>query len=292
MPPKQLVGMRRSIGFIFQSHNLFESLTAYQNVQMALTLHGYSKQEQQERVTEMLTALGLTHRMHAKPNALSGGQRQRVAVACALVHRPKLVLADEPTAALDKEVGRDVVNVFKKLAAEDRSTILLVTHDNRILDVADRIVNMVDGHIVSDVLVAESVVICQFLMQCPVFAGLTPSILSDMADEMSLERYTAGTVLLRQGDAGDKFYLIRTGRCNVSIDHGKTRTAVNTLGEGEFFGEIALMTGEPRSATVVATEAIELYTLSKDDFQAAIEASATFREQLLKVFFQRQERRS
>jgi putative ABC transport system ATP-binding protein len=139
--------MRRSLGFIFQSHNLFESLTAYQNVQTALTLHGYGKKEQQERVTEMLTALGLAYRMHAKPNALSGGQRQRVAVARALVHRPKLVLADEPTAALDKEAGRDVVNVFKKLAAADRSTILLVTHDNRILDVADRIVNMVDGHI-------------------------------------------------------------------------------------------------------------------------------------------------
>ena len=104
-------------------------------------------------VTEVLDRLRLGHRVHYKPAKLSGGQRQRVAIARALVNRPRLILADEPTAALDEETGRDVVNYLKKLARSEGCTSLIVTHDNRILDVADRIVNMVDGRIKSNVVV-------------------------------------------------------------------------------------------------------------------------------------------
>lgn len=285
---RELVGMRRSIGFIFQSHNLFESLNAYQNVRMALDLYRYSKSETRERATQVLTLLGLGQRLSYKPNALSGGQRQRVAVARALVNRPKLILADEPTAALDQESSRDVVGLLQELARAEGSTIVLVTHDNRILDVADRIVSLVDGRIVSDVLVRESVVICEFLSKCPVFSGLTPGTLSEVADKMSREQYAPGTVLIRQGDVGDKFYLIRRGKAEVGLQDGPTYRVLTTLAEGEFFGERALMTGEPRSATVVATEALEVYTLGKDDFRATLEASAPFKQQLLRVFFHRQ----
>src|SRR5207244_8024122 len=130
-----------------QRHNLLESLTAYQNVKMALELHNGA--EHDSRILGILERLKLGNRVHYKPAKLSGGQRQRVAVARALVNRPRLILADEPTAALDAETGRDVVNYLKELSA-DGCTSLIVTHDNRILDVASRIVNMVDGRIKSN----------------------------------------------------------------------------------------------------------------------------------------------
>jgi putative ABC transport system ATP-binding protein len=146
---KQLTIERRNHGYIFQAHNLHESLTALQNVKMGLELHSeYSLQEMKEKSTEMLELVGLGDRVNYLPENLSGGQKQRVAIARALVSQPKILLADEPTAALDKQSGRDVVDLMQKLAKEQGCTILLVTHDNRILDVADRIVNMEDGRLV------------------------------------------------------------------------------------------------------------------------------------------------
>jgi putative ABC transport system ATP-binding protein len=135
--PRELVEVRRGIGFIFQAHNLFDSLTARENVNMAIELTLGDPRERDRRAAEILTKLGLGQRMTHKPQALSGGQKQRVAVARALVNRPKLILADEPTAALDKDSGHDVVEILKTLAAEEQATILIVTHDTRILDVAD-----------------------------------------------------------------------------------------------------------------------------------------------------------
>jgi putative ABC transport system ATP-binding protein len=152
-----LVDVRRRIGFIFQAHNLFEALTAFQNVQLALELHGIARHEARARVTELLTRVGLGQRLDYKPRALSVGQRQRVAIARALVNRPKLIMADEPTAALDKDSGRDVVLLLQQLAREEGCTIILVTHDYRILDVGDRIVTMVDGRISSDMAVKQAV---------------------------------------------------------------------------------------------------------------------------------------
>jgi len=284
----ELVEVRRDIGFIFQAHNLFASLTSRQNVRMALELKTRSRKEADERAGELLTALGLGHRMDYKPESLSGGQRQRVAIARALANRPKIVLADEPTAALDKQSGRDVVELLKKIAKEELATILIVTHDNRILDVADRIVNMVDGHVISDVVVSESSLICEFLRKSPLFAALTPTTLSEVADKMSLEKYPAGTAIVRQGDAGDKFYLIRVGAAKVTVDEGSGQRSLATLDQGDIFGEAALMSGEPRNATVTATEDIELCTLDKEEFRAVLEQSASFKEQLLKVLFERQ----
>ncbi|MBD2462891.1 ATP-binding cassette domain-containing protein [Oscillatoria sp. FACHB-1407] len=145
----ELVQVRRNIGFIFQAHNLFESLTAAQNVEMAVELLGGFNNKREQAIA-ILEKLGLGHRVDYKPNSLSGGQKQRVAIARALVNQPKLILADEPTAALDKQSGRDVVTLMQTLAKEQGCTILMVTHDNRILDVADRILNLVDGYIESD----------------------------------------------------------------------------------------------------------------------------------------------
>ena len=136
------------LGYIFQGHNLLKFLTAKQNVRMSLELHReYLEQNMDHIVIEILEAVGLGNRVDYYPHDLSGGQKQRVAIARALVSRPKLVLADEPTAALDKQSGRDVVDIMQRLARDRGCAILMVTHDNRILDVADRILNMEDGRL-------------------------------------------------------------------------------------------------------------------------------------------------
>ena len=146
-----LTRLRHRLGFIFQAHNLHRSLTAAQNVQMGLQVHGkYSKAQMRARAVAMLEEVGLGDRIDYYPDSLSGGQKQRVAIARALVAHPAIVLADEPTAALDSKSGRDVVNLMQKLAKEQGSTILLVTHDNRILDIADRLVHLEDGRLVTN----------------------------------------------------------------------------------------------------------------------------------------------
>lgn len=155
MGKSQLVDIRKNIGFIFQAHNLFYSLTAKQNVQMSVDLMR-NNSDTSDLSGEILTKLGLGERINYHPSELSGGQKQRVAIARALVHKPQLILADEPTAALDKQSGRDVVTLMQKMAKEDGITILMVTHDNRILDVADRMIKMVDGYLSSDEIINVS----------------------------------------------------------------------------------------------------------------------------------------
>lgn len=147
----QLVQIRRYIGYIFQAQNLLGFLTAKLNVQMSLDLHeNITANETEVKSVAMLEAVGLGDRINYYPKDLSGGQKQRVAIARALVSFPKLVLADELTAALDGKSGRDVVNLMQQLAKKHGCTILMVTHDNRILDIADRIVHIEDGHLTSD----------------------------------------------------------------------------------------------------------------------------------------------
>jgi putative ABC transport system ATP-binding protein len=148
---KRLVNIRRNIGFIFQAHNLLGFLTARQNVQMAVELNEQISQAQAIAQSEaILRSVGLGPRINYYPDNLSGGQKQRIAIARALVNDPAMVLADEPTAALDRQSGRDVVELMQRLAKEKGTSILLVTHDNRILDIADRIINMEDGVLARD----------------------------------------------------------------------------------------------------------------------------------------------
>jgi len=283
-----IVRIRRQMGFIFQAHNLFESLTAYQNVNMAAELQGIDPGIADGRIKSLLTRLGLGERIHYKPKSLSGGQKQRVAIARGLVHKPKLILADEPTAALDEKSGREVVTLFQELARDEGCTIIMVTHDNRILDVADRIVNMVDGHIKSDVAVQETSVICEFLKDFPLFADLTPNTLAEIADQMMVHEAAVGDKVLRQGDPGDLFYLIRSGSVDVLVEEDQQQKKVAELQQGQYFGEAALITDEPRNASVVAREKTVFYALGKDDFRAVLEQSATFEEELRQALFNRQ----
>ena len=142
--------LRTDVGVIFQAHNLVDALNATQNVALSLGLEaGLSRAERNRRAVAMLETVGLGGRLLHLPEQMSGGQKQRVAIARALVRNPKIVLADEPTASLDRKSGREVIELLRTLARSQGSAVLLVTHDNRILDVADRIVTLDDGRLVS-----------------------------------------------------------------------------------------------------------------------------------------------
>ncbi|MFM7647960.1 MAG: ATP-binding cassette domain-containing protein [Cyanobium sp.] len=148
-----LTRLRRQVGFIFQAHNLLPYLTALENVRVGLEVHpgwlnrGRSAMDGQG--TALLERVGLAERAHYYPEKLSGGQKQRVAIARALAPEPRLLLADEPTAALDKDAGRLAVELFRQLADQQRAAIVMVTHDNKVLDIADRIVQLEEGQLVT-----------------------------------------------------------------------------------------------------------------------------------------------
>jgi len=141
---------RERIGFVFQAFNLFPTLTALQNVALALDLKGISGSAARDRAALLLDQVGLGAKRESYPADLSGGQKQRVAIARALAGDPPVILADEPTAALDSQSGRAVMNLLQQLAHERNRAIAIVTHDNRMLGYADRTVHMEDGRIISD----------------------------------------------------------------------------------------------------------------------------------------------
>uniref|UniRef100_C6E158 ABC transporter related protein n=1 Tax=Geobacter sp. (strain M21) TaxID=443144 RepID=C6E158_GEOSM len=147
-PGLDLKRMRREkLGFIFQAHNLIPFLTALENVMVALELNNQPKKEAKRRAEELLVSLNLGHRFNNYPSGLSGGEAQRVAIARALANKPKVILADEPTAALDTENGKNVMSLLKTLAVENHSAILVVTHDHRMVEGFDRIFHVNDGRI-------------------------------------------------------------------------------------------------------------------------------------------------
>jgi putative ABC transport system ATP-binding protein len=133
------------IGFVFQGHNLIASLSAQDNVALLLEMRGYTRRAARQEALEMLARVGMAEKANSLPRDLSGGQRQRVAIARALAGRPPLILADEPTAALDAENGLKVTELLKQLASEFGHTVLVVTHDNRIFHLADRVLRIEDG---------------------------------------------------------------------------------------------------------------------------------------------------
>jgi len=147
-----LTQLRRQAGFIFQAHNLLPYLTALGNVRLGLEVHSNwlqrGRSAMDARAAELLMQVGLADRAHYYPEKLSGGQKQRVAISRALVASPRLLLADEPTAALDRDSGREAVALFRELADSKAAAIVMVTHDNKVLDIADRIVNLDGGRLV------------------------------------------------------------------------------------------------------------------------------------------------
>jgi len=136
------------IGFVFQSFNLIPTLTSSENVAVPLILNGTPKIEAEKKAAELLCTLGLPDKVDTSPQELSGGQQQRVAIARGCIHHPKLIVCDEPTAYLDHETGKKVMEILKKTALKEDRAIIVVTHDPRIVEFADRIVHMEDGRIV------------------------------------------------------------------------------------------------------------------------------------------------
>jgi putative ABC transport system ATP-binding protein len=339
-----LVGVRRLIGFIFQRHNLFDSLRAVQNVRLARELFP-SGPDDAKQIEKLLAYLGLGERTLYKPQSLSGGQRQRVAVARALVNRPKLILADEPTAALDANSGLAVVTLLQHLARprdqadlerivrrpgeddeggrltpeqaamipeltrEKGATSLIVTHDARIMNRADRIVHMERGKIVSNVVVAERLFVTEGLRRCGFFAAILPEQQQAIADGVcvgvhpdlparradlprmrgKLERFEPGQAIIRQGESvtdESKFYLIRRGTVRVERDNGDGRgvQVLAEIGAQDFFGDRALVTNEPRMATVAAIEPVEVYTVGRETFRQYEAISRPFIERIQAVY--------
>lgn len=139
----------QNVGFVFQAYNLLPTLSALENVSVPLLILGVPRKEAQERAKGILEKVGLADRMYATPAQLSGGQQQRVAIARALIHGPRLIVCDEPTSALDAETGQRVMEVLRDAALSSDRALIIVTHDNRIFNFADRIARMEDGHIVS-----------------------------------------------------------------------------------------------------------------------------------------------
>jgi putative ABC transport system ATP-binding protein len=157
LSPEQLADLRRRhVGFIFQSYTLFPTLNALENVRLALDVKGINSRETRSMAESALAEVGLSHRLRNYPRNLSGGEQQRVAVARALASKPSVILADEPTAALDSENGRAVMALLAEVAKNESRAVLAVTHDSRTLPFADRIIKIEDGKIVGDERRAEA----------------------------------------------------------------------------------------------------------------------------------------
>ena len=155
--PQALVEARRAIGFIFQEHNLLPAFTACENVQLALAVEpGLSSLQCRTRAMDLLSAVGMSEHVYKRPAQLSGGQWQRVAIARALVRRPRVILADEPTASLDRVTGREIVDLLQGLAREENCALVLITHDLRILTIGDRLLHLEDGILTIDHCAKES----------------------------------------------------------------------------------------------------------------------------------------
>jgi putative ABC transport system ATP-binding protein len=161
--------------------------------------------------------------------------------------------------------------------------VMMVTHDYRIIEAADRLVHMVDGRIMSDVVLHDAVRICEFLRAVDVFKALTPAQLTGVAEKMTKRHYAGGETVIREGEQGEEFFMISEG----AVDVIRAEHEVARLGRGDFFGEVALISGEPRNATIVANGELDTFVLGKADFQAAIAASPSFRDQLYRVYFMR-----
>ncbi|MEK3915166.1 ABC transporter ATP-binding protein [Paenibacillus sp. FSL H7-0331] len=140
---------RKEIGFIFQSYALMPLLSAWENVELALRMAGVPRSEWKQRAAHCLDLVGLSKRMHHRPFELSGGEQQRVAIAKAIAHKPSLLLADEPTAELDSQMGAQVMAVFRDIITTEQVTICMTTHDPTIMEVADHVFEMVDGKFIS-----------------------------------------------------------------------------------------------------------------------------------------------
>ena len=279
--------VRRQFGYIFQTSNLVEFLTTEKNLHLALELHQhYSQKQIRYRTQAILEAVQLERYGCQYPKQLSGGQRQRIAIACALVTTPKLLLADEPTAALDSQSGRTIIELMRDLAKERGSAILMVTHDPRILDVADRIIRVEDGQLGLDY--RQEIALA--------LPGLHEQQLEGIEFEPDIQTFCPGQYIFRQGDWAEHFYVVMGGTLEVLLEPTSTVQESNhaegtsnpgndtqkpqakilkILKRGDYFGEIGLLHGGKRTASVRVTSdrEAEVMTIDRDAFLSLIQQS-------------------
>jgi len=258
----QLRQMRCRIGYVFQHFNLLDFMTIRQNVQQSLELQNdFSPREAKRRSEEMLDQVGLGDRVNAYPRELSGGQKQRVAVARALVHRPKLVLADEPTAALDSATGREIIDLFQRLSVQFNSAMLIVTHNMRVLDSADDILHMEEGRL-------GTAVNAQLAL---VFPTLNDHQLATIVAQTKRRTYQPNEVLIQQGDEANEFFLLLKGEVEILREtaDGQQELITRLCRRGDYFGEMGLLSKDAkRTATVRAADkrAVEVLIIEKQVF--------------------------
>ncbi|MDC0833222.1 ATP-binding cassette domain-containing protein [Geitlerinema sp. CS-897] len=259
--------LRREIGYIFQHFNLWDFMTVRQNIQISLELqHNFSRKKARIQSEAILREVGLSRHMEVHPSELSGGQKQRVAIARALVHRPKLVLADEPTAALDSQTGREAMEIVRHLAKQEGSAVLIVTHDPRILDVADRIVRIEDGRLGTAYGEELSLVL----------PTLSDRELTQIASTLKVQTYAKGETIVQQGDIADRFFILIEGTVEVVQQQENSKEVfLTTLSRNDYFGEIGIVNQSQRTATVrvISESGAKAIVMERDTFMSMMSES-------------------
>jgi putative ABC transport system ATP-binding protein len=264
--PEEQLQVRRKIGFIFQRHNLLAYLSVLDNVHTALLPLGYAYEESREACAAMLQAVGLGEYLHSRPDNLSGGQQQRVAIARALVRKPELVLADEPTASLDSVSGREIVELLRHLARAQGCTIVLVTHDSRILDLADRCLRLEDGVLSSytSALTADSAHMLTALsgfrdseelgwfwgeMDAGQFLDAMRKLRVEATQFLNVMDFGADDSLAEWVDA-----LLHSVLGKVAAILGAEYGSIRTTGDSPSFRAVAMSVGSPQAGTPITME--------------------------------------
>jgi putative ABC transport system ATP-binding protein len=259
----------RNVGVVFQFFQLLPTLTVMENIMLPMDFcNMYNFRKRKERALHLLDQVGMADQARKLPSTLSGGQQQRVAIARSLANDPAIIVADEPTGNLDSKTAEAVFRLFEGLVAEGK-TIVMVTHDNDLAKRVTRTVILVDGEIVEEYLAKA-------------FPTLTEQQLLYFSNQLETLHYAPGTVVIRQGEAGDKFYLVTKGRVEVAIEHDGQEIIVSTLTPGQFFGEMALLRGGTRQASVRAdpNTDVELVALPRVEFDNLLAQSDGARQEV------------
>lgn len=279
----QLFKLRRYVGYVFQHFNLLDFMTVGQNVQISLELQdNFSPSKAKTMSREILAKVGLQGKFNVYPRQLSGGQKQRVAIARALVHSPPLILADEPTAALDSRTGLEAIELIQSLAREQGSAVLIVTHDQRIFHVADRIIQLEDGRLKRGYSEEAALGLSE----------LTERELNQLADNFhfKVRTYQPGEIILHEGDRAPEFYILIQGSVEVFQESNNARKVVlNRLERGDYFGEIAMLMGQRSQANVQVISNIpaRILIINRKVFLDTVSDSGLTKAVLLQQMLQR-----
>jgi putative ABC transport system ATP-binding protein len=278
---RQLLSLRQNIGYVFQHFNLLEFLTARENVQTSLEIQpNFSPIQVREKSEWMLEQVGLGNKINAYPSELSGGQKQRVAIARALVHKPKLLLADEPTAALDSTTGREIIELITRLAKQQESAAIIVTHNRRLLPAADQVIHVENGKL-------TAAIADELSLSLPT---LTDYQLDQITPFINVVNYDALQTIVAEDEPANEFFIILDGSVEViKFDLDQTPQIIAQLNQHDYFGEVGLLTGGRRTATVrvSAKGQAKILVLDRTTFANLIGNSETTKSFLINQAHQR-----